>query len=266
LHAQFFHDSYFQSAEIKPMTLSPALPAALRLAAKGLPCFPCGAHKRPVSPSGFKNATADEADLRRLWTLFPGGLVGVPTGERFCVLDLDLQHTEAQAWYSRANLPTTRTHVTRSGGRHLLFQPHAEIKNSVGRIARGVDTRGIGGYIIWWPACGLHVEHANTLAPVPEFLLPVKQQQTSPVSSVGMRKIGDGWLRGLVRTVVRASEGERNQTLFWAACRAGKAVREGKAANEFVTDVLVEAAAHAGLSRPEAVRTIDSGLRTGGGG
>jgi hypothetical protein len=112
----------------------------------------------------------------------------------------------------------------------------------------------------------LHVEHANTLAPVPEFLLPVKQQQTSPVSSVGMRKIGDGWLRGLVRTVVRASEGERNQTLFWAACRAGKAVREGKAANEFVTDVLVEAAAHAGLSRPEAVRTIDSGLRTGGGG
>jgi hypothetical protein len=69
-----------------------------------------------------------------------------------------------------------------------------------------------------------------------------------------------------VRTVVRASEGERNQTLFWAACRAGKAVREGKAANEFVTDVLVEAAAHAGLSRPEAVRTIDSGLRTGGGG
>ena len=101
------------------------------------------------------------------------------------------------------------------------------------------------------------------MAPVPEFLLPVKQQ-TSPVSTLGARKTGDGWLRGLVRTVVRASEGQRNQTLFWAACRAGEAVREGKAASELVTDVLIEAAANAGLRRPEAVRTIDSGLRTGG--
>jgi hypothetical protein len=243
--------------------------AAMRLAAKGIACFPCLEDKRPACPNGFKAATADEDKLHELWEQHPGPLISVPTGERFVVVDLDFKHPEAGIWYtvdySRENLPVTRTHVTRSGGRHLLFKPHPQVKNSTSKIARGVDTRGTGGYVIWWPATGLEVLHANALAPVPDFILrALASKPPAPVGAPTVRYHAEGWLRGLVRTVGGATEGQRNQTLFWAACRAGEAVREGKAASGFVTEVLIEAAANAGLTRSESQRTIDSGLRAGG--
>lgn len=240
---------------------------ALELAASGIPVFPCAASKRPATPDGYKNASVDGDEIRRLCREHPGVLIGVPAGKGsgFDVLDLDIKHQEARDWWreNRHRLPRTRIHRTRSGGLHLLFVHNDVVRCSASKIARGVDTRADGGYIIWWPAAGFPVLSDAAPAPWPAWLLEEfrpKPRPSAPSSSTIVSR-GDGWLRGLVRTVIGAAEGQRNSILFWASCRAGEAVRNGGADETFVTDVLAEAAGRAGLSRAEACRTIQSGMR-----
>src|SRR5262245_55818247 len=130
------------------------LAAALRLAARGVPVFPCAQDKAPLTKHGFKDAVVDASTIKSWWRRWREALVGVPSGLRFVVVDVDLQHASAAHWFAHANLPTTRVHHTRSGGCHLLFQPHEAVGCTQGRIWRHVDTKGgvggsAAGYVVW---------------------------------------------------------------------------------------------------------------------
>jgi hypothetical protein len=70
--------------------------------------------------------------------------------------------------------------------------------------------------------------------------------------------LAPGRLAGLVRTVEAAQPGQRNDVLYWAACRAAELDGADRAA---VTRALVAAALTAGLDEREARRAIASAMR-----
>jgi len=118
---------------------------AVKVAARRIPVFPCQLNKKPYTAPGFKDASTD-ADMIRSWRRqYPDALIGVPIGQKFVVLDLDFQHPEAQQWCHETKLPITRKHVTRSGGRHLLFKPHPHFDSDAGaRLSKSMAVQGRG--------------------------------------------------------------------------------------------------------------------------
>lgn len=150
-----------------------ALADALALAVQGLPVFPCQASKAPACAGGFKAATTDTDQVRALWARHPGPLIGVPTGKAsgFDALDLDPRHGAAAWWgANRHRIPETRAHRTRSGGLHALFRHAEPVRNTAGKLGPGVDTRGEGGFIVWWPLHGCNATD-SPLADWPDWLL-----------------------------------------------------------------------------------------------
>jgi hypothetical protein len=166
---------------------------------------------------------------------------------------------------------------TASDGRHIYFkQPAGPLGNGRGNLPAGCDVRGDGGLVIaagsvWQGrAWRSHPQHPRlvdaysrkTIPALPAWLHELIKPPPAPSRFIPSPiSDGAGRLRALVRTVVNAVEGERNCTLFWATCRAAEMTREGQYQQSFVIDVMLQAAAQAGLPHSEALRTIRSGLR-----
>jgi hypothetical protein len=238
------------------------------LVSKGYHCFPCAVTKRPISPHGFKDATVDPKALSALWQKHPGELIGVSTGitSGIDVLDIDAKHPEAVAWWrnNRRRFSRTQVHRTRSGGIHLLFRHNDGVRCTASKIALGIDTRGAGGYIIWWPATCLPVLSDAPPAPWPDWFISELRREVRTAAPIA-RVPSNHLISKLVHLVAGAGEGERNCLTFWAACRAGEMVASGLLSANVAAAIIAEAATRAGLPRAEAERTARNGIRTAGG-
>jgi putative DNA primase/helicase len=249
----------------------------------------------PTPPSGEKmgctsaagsngnrwGATKSAAEIHAYWQKYPWANLGIATGKASGLFVVEADSKEghnvdgiaalAALEAAHGALPDTLMAESPTGSRHYYFNnpPGLSIHNSASIIALGVDVRGEGGMVIAPPSVRPGVGryrwlNANPIVDAPDWLLKrinkLAIADRLPASTSTFSFHGDAWLRGLIRTVATAGEGQRNCVLYWAACRGGEAVRAGKASEDFVIAVLLEAALHAGLEGPGALATIASGL------
>lgn len=256
-------DAAFDAAEIARLAISLARNC-------GYAVFPCSAQKTPVRPKreggdGYKDASTDPDVIAWLWRHWPGPLIGIATGavSGISVLDVDVKHTPALAWWAEnePRVPLTRAFRTRSGGVHLYFQHRAGVTSTQGKICLGIDTRGDGGYAIHWFSAGLPCLDHRPLSRCPEWILDaIRPKPPAPAATPHRTFNAPRAIEGVLRTIERAAEGQRNGTLHWGACRLAERIAAGQIGTGEAEHMLLHAARQCGLADVEALPTIRSGL------
>jgi hypothetical protein len=259
------------------------LDAALDYIHENIPVFPCDPRtKRPLTPNGFKDATVDEKQIRLWWEKqYPSAMIAMPTGAASdkVVLDSDVDPGKnidgprelAQLVAKNAPLPKTLTSITPRTGMHYFFDrpENPVIKNSKGKLGRGLDIRGEGGYVILPPSVrsdGTPYRWANgadfsSCAQLPAWLIKIL------VTSPRERTWAKNALEKECAAVAAARPGERNDILNKASFNLFQIVAGGALDEDLVRNELYAAAVLCGLvddDGEDAVRkTIDSGAGAG---
>lgn len=236
------------------------------------PVFPC-IGKRPATPHGFHDATADADLLAAWWLEHPRRNVAVATGavSGLVVIDIDPGGFDTLRALSvrHGGLPDTLTSITPRGGRHLFFRhPGVPVPCSAGKVGTALDVRGDGGYIILPPSeiDGRPYRWAEDpwpgppqLAALPEpwLRLLTRQPEARPAPTIRRPEAYASKAFGACLAEVEAAPiGQRNATLYRAAARC-----RDLAANlqrDAAVEELERSAVAVGLDVTEARRTIIS--------
>lgn len=268
----------FTRALLRASGASTLAAAARHLAVAGVPVFPCAPlAKHPYTPRGFHDASTDPAQIEAWWARIPDANLGVPTGKAsgMVVVDVDVhgptdgrlafdQAVEAGlvgGWSLLVRTPT--------GGMHAYYRARPGVEQRSWQAAHaGVDFRGDGGYIIMSPSVRVinempiryeitdisdHPAAGVDSARLRDFLDP----RPGPVARKGRALMRVGEVERLASWVAGQGEGERNRSLFWAACRLAE---NGITASD-ARDVLVAAAQQPGFDEREIARTVNSAYR-----
>ncbi|MGW2013419.1 bifunctional DNA primase/polymerase [Streptomyces sp. NPDC001927] len=260
------------------------LRAALKAAERGWPVFPLRpGDKRPAGHSAKhcprtgrcaddhlvpeQRATLDPDLIRAAWRMRPYN-VGVATGPAgLLVVDLDtLKPTDGEgtpdgvtsfkALCERAGqaVPATYRVRTASGGEHLYFTAPTgvRLRSTAGTLARKVDTRAWGGYVVApgsiLPTGSYDVADATAPVPLPDWLANALRPAQRPMRAVPVFVVGKtsayaaAALRNECHNVATATDGIRNSTLLRAARALGRLIATGDLDRAEVEQALSSAA------------------------
>jgi hypothetical protein len=165
---------------------------------------------------------------------------------------------------------------TPSGGRHLYFRaPATLISNSAGRLARNIDVRADGGYVVapGSQVGGRQYQARNAVPPVllPGWLTDKLTRKPPPAVPRQVRNVdmarGRAWamtaLRNEALAVATAVDGTRHDQLNRSAFSLGQLVGSGLLPAQAVEASLANAAMQSGLPERDIPRIIRSGMTAG---
>ncbi|WP_433657552.1 bifunctional DNA primase/polymerase [Nocardia sp. CA-128927] len=231
---------------------------ALAYARAGLAVLPLApAGKVPVVEHGKDDATTDPEVIRAWWERNPLCNIGIRPLVGRVVLDVDPR--SGGSLEALGELPDTWMAATGGGGWHVWFRCTGRMRGRLDGVA-GVDIKTHTGYVVAAPSVhpsGIRYRWLNR-APVAVLPMHLRDKVRLPAR----RADGFGRVRtasggaGLVNVVASAQEGNRNQALFWAACRAYDSGGDPNVLQE-----LMFAAMRVGLPDSEIEATLQSAQR-----
>lgn len=240
--------------------------------------------KEPLLRNGVHDASSDPDTVRNWWRRWPNANIGVATGPAsFDALDIDTKHNGKGMQFAErardAGLLSGWIGVveTPSGGMHVWFPPSGRGGGAIGGKRRDLELKAKGGYVLLPPSYVIARDettgevayegvyrltktrsygHALDWDAIRDLLAP-----PPPVVPFRQWKPGKDAITfdGLIRQVSEqtSASNNRNNCLFWAACRAV----EGGAPPSVFRDLVAAAAAN-GLSERAAWATVSSAQRT----
>lgn len=252
--------------------------AALAIAATGVPVFPCGPDKAPRVAGGFKAATTDPDEIRRMpWS--DDSMIGAVVLEGQIVIDIDPRNggmqTIALLTSTHDPLPPTRTVKTKSGGWHRYYWVPKGVQYR-STLGPGVDVKQHGkGYVIVPPSAGYTYVTPGDTVDAPEWLLAeleIQERDTARHEASDpkfMERFEEGTAYGLAALqrqlgkLATAQAGERNNTLNAVTFSLAQLVAGGELAATATEKRLYDVAQLIGLEPEETEKTIRSAWAAG---
>jgi hypothetical protein len=285
LHSPLPHRRDLQPVDDRPLAPSAASGSC---SCRDPSCGQPGKHPLgSLVPHGVKDATCNRARILAWWTRHPQANIGLATGHRFDVLDVDGPAGEQaiRALAAEHGLVSSGPLVrTGGGGWHFYLSPTG-LGNARPAGLERVDWRGRGGYVVappschasghpyqWLPSRDLEVPPGE----VPAVMLERLKRRTSqrPASPVELPAVGHGpggryaraALAEELARVAAAPVGQRNRQLWESARNLYNLVATGALNQREVHQGLLAAADRCGLLVEEprqTRRTLASGRQVG---
>lgn len=251
------------------------LKGAMPLIELGWSVFPLSpGTKLPAIPktAGGQGVLDASSDPEQIWTWarrFPSANVGLACGKEsgLTVIDVDPKNggsaTVASLKAKKQEFTPTILVKTPSGGWHMYYRYEPLLLNSKSKLGVGIDVRAQGGYVVAPPSVAgnpyrwVNAPLGPDIPKMPRWVFEKLKPAPQPVRKAPERSGEPSSIDGLVAFIGRAAQGERNGSLYWAACRAA----EDGMTDDATALALENAGVAIGLDPKEAHKTVMSAFK-----